>query len=67
MISSLLGCVDDEDRVRLVMEQYLLTADKWLPKDHEQRDDYLRLIFPRSLLQHDGESPPPAGPLVILS
>jgi hypothetical protein len=47
------------------MEQLLLASGKWLPKDHERRDERLRATFHRS--QYDGTPPPAEGALVILA
>lgn len=65
VVASLLSCVDEQDRLRLVMEQLLLASGKWLPRDHERRDERLRAVFRRS--QCDDTAPQPTlEALVIL-
>jgi hypothetical protein len=57
--------VEQKDRLRLVMEQLLLASSKWLPKDHERRDERLRAVF--RLSQYEEAAPPPTEALVLLS
>jgi len=64
VVASLLACVDEQDRLRLVMEQLLLASGKWLPKDHERRDERLRAVFRRS--QYDDTALQPTSEALVI-
>jgi len=51
--ASLLMCVEEKDRMRLVMEQLLLLSEQWFSRDSQRRGERLKSLFPDSQYQED--------------